>query len=246
MQTSKLNLFLLFFIPLVISGLQTKKKSTEKPSIKADAVFKQKDYYNSLELYHSMLLTKGSSINPSTYLKLAFIHEKMNNVPEALYYLSKYNEKNPSSKASDKIATLAEINNLRGYKQTDLVLIYQYFKQFYILIIAFFLLIASFISVVLISKYFKNEPIQRRYKITLFLYIVILFLVVNFPFNNNFLIVKKKEARLRDEPSAAGAISEIVYGGEKFNYIGKKDIWLRIYLNNSFYYIKRDDVWILN
>jgi len=92
----------------------------------ADSLFAIARYQESYLLYKKNF-TDDEKNNESLLLKLAFLSEKTNNYTECLYYLNKLALTKPSRRLFEKMAKLAEEQNLSGYEFDD----YNYFIIFY-------------------------------------------------------------------------------------------------------------------
>ncbi|HET9052993.1 MAG TPA: SH3 domain-containing protein, partial [Cyclobacteriaceae bacterium] len=77
-----LSLFLLLF-PLALSA------QSNNPLLgRADSLFQQKRYIQSLELYQKLF--EGHRYTPAMLLRMAYVEEGLNNIARAAYYLNLY------------------------------------------------------------------------------------------------------------------------------------------------------------
>ena len=79
----------------------------------ADSLFQAKRYTQSLEHYEEILRQRQYS--PAMLLKMAYIHEGLNNIGSAMYYLNLYYIATADETVVDKMDELATKFDLEGY-----------------------------------------------------------------------------------------------------------------------------------
>lgn len=211
---------------------------------KIQFLLKNKDYRNAIKLYQKIIAQK-IPLNNNSYLQLAFLNEKENKIPETLYYLNLYYQKNPSEKILLKIINLANKQNYQGYETNDFYLIFIFLKKYSHFLFLFLVLIGVYAVSTIFFNSKKGNNIKLRHIVSLLFYLIgclaIYFLANQFKQG----IVKQAHVNVRDNPSAAANIESELIMGQKLNIIGSDDVWQRIFLDKEIKYVHQSNLWIL-
>ncbi|TDE15674.1 SH3 domain-containing protein [Dyadobacter psychrotolerans] len=208
----------------------------------ADSLFAMAKYAEA-EILYKKNFTEDEKNNQNLLLKLAFLSEKTNNVTNCLFYLSKLALVSPSRRLFEKMDNLAAEQNLSGYEFDD----YNYFIIFYRrygdYIPILLLTLGAYIVFIMILKTRRKEPILQIHKVSTVVYLVILLGMINVPSLYKTGIIMNDNTFLREEPSSASGVIEIVRKGHKITLFGSVDHWDRVIWNNKIVYIRKNDIW---
>ena len=210
----------------------------------ADSLFAMAKYTEA-ELLYKKNYKEDEKNNQFLLLKLAFLAEKSNNYTDCLYYLNKLALINPSRRLFEKMDNLAAQQNLTGYEFDD----YNYFIIFYRrygdYIPILLLTLGAYIVFVMVLKTRRKEPILQFHKISTMIYLVVLLGIVNIPSLYKTGIIINDNTFLREEPSSAAGVVEMVRKGHKLTIFGSVDHWDRVIWNNRIVYIRQSDLWTI-
>ena len=236
---------IIFF--LFVTLCLTQKSNSQYVNLKvADSLFRTANFEEAIKIFEKQIAISNSNVSLPVIIKLAMMHEKKNNFPKVLYYLTVLYNRQPEQATLNKITEIATKHNLSGYQEEDLSFIFFLFRKYSLYFFSFLLVVAIYSYYVLINKKQKKLLIRSRHKWTLVLYLIALLALLNLPDTYKVAIVGKKQAFLRDAPSSAAPIAEKITEGNKLSIVGQKDQWLHIWWNNKLFYIKQIDVWIVN
>ncbi|GAA4409579.1 hypothetical protein GCM10023187_33140 [Nibrella viscosa] len=196
-------------------------------------------------LLYEQALADGNPATDAMLLKLAYAYEQKGDVPRLLYYLQVYFDRHPDEQVLRRMSDIARINGLTGYETDDLNYFYLFYKQYGLYLQLLMLLLGLYVFLVLITKMFKKETIMQRHKWVVLFYLIGLLLFVNLPEGYQSGVTSHDRVFLRNEPSGAAPVADVIGRGHKVNILGSKDIWLRIFWNNQLYYIRKDNIWVI-
>jgi len=239
------NKYLLFWIAIsTISGSGAAVAGDLNNLKAADSLFAMAKYAEA-ELIYKKNYTEDEKNNQYLLLKLAFLAEKSNNYTDCLYYLSKLALINPSRRLFEKMDNLAVQQNLSGYEFDD----YNYFIIFYRrygdYIPILLLTLGAYIVFIMVLKTRRKEPILQFHKVSTIIYLIVLLGIVNIPSLYKTGIIVNDNTFLRDEPSSASSVVEMVRKGHKLTIFGSVDHWDRVIWNNRIVYIRKSDLWTI-
>lgn len=210
----------------------------------ADSLFAMAKYTEAESIYKKNY-KKDEKNNQYLLLKLAFLAEKTNNYTECLYYLSKLALITPSRRLFEKMDNLAVQQNLSGYEFDD----YNYFIIFYRrygdYIPILLLTLGAYIVFIMVLKTRRKEPILQFHKVSTIVYLVLLLGIVNVPSLYKTGIIVNDNTFLREEPSSASGVVELVRKGHKVTIFGSVDHWDRVLWNSRIVYIRKSDLWTI-
>lgn len=208
----------------------------------ADSLFAIARYQESYLLYKKNF-SDDEKNNESLLLKLAFLSEKTNNYTECLYYLNKLALTKPSRRLFEKMAKLAEEQNLSGYEFDD----YNYFIIFYRrygdYIPILLLTLGAYIVGIMILKVQRGEAILQIHKVSIVGYLLVILAVLNIPSLYKTCIIVNENTFLRDEPSSASAVVQRIGKGHRLTIVGSVDHWDRVIWENRIVYVRKSDLW---
>lgn len=210
---------------------------------KADSLFQQKRYTQSLEFYES-IFDKGQ-YTPAMLLKMAYIEEGLGNVSNTLYYLSVYHERTQDDRVLVKINELAGKHRLSGYEPTDLERFLSFYQQYRYYVTGVLLTSLLFMLALLAYNRRKDKQITSAF-ISLVLISVLLAVQINFEPEYRTAVVTNPVTYAMTGPSAGASVVKILDDGHRLHVRGKKDVWYRIDLNGQHAYVRRDNLRIVN
>lgn len=239
-----LKKILIFIILLFAIGLQNSTAQVENVGLNAaDRAFEQKKYSEAIELYENILTTK-KQYSESMLLKMAFIKEKANDIPAALYYLHTYYNRNTDEKVLQKIIDIAENNKYKGHKPSDIQYLFFIFHQYTLIIISLILLLTVGSGTFLFMRHQKGLDILFP---TILLAFVALFFLYLYDFGMPAAsaIIKTNKAIAMDSPSAGASQVNMIEKGTCVQILAKEDIWFKILYEDKTMYLRENNMWII-
>ena len=207
----------------------------------ADSLFAVRQYTQALQIYEAIFETAEMQ-SPSMLLKMAYIHEGLNKIPDAMYYLNLYYLDTNDEATLQKMNQLAGKNGLRGYDIGGYEVIVRYYHVFFDQIImavaALSLLFLIWLGYFrLIKKKFSINP-----AIGLMVSCGILFYLINFGQTSNLGIIESSNSYLMSGPSSSSDVIEIVDAGHRVKIIDHNDVWLKIKWDGKTAYTKEKNI----
>jgi len=227
----------IFFAVVLIFLFSSNTHSQNYHLAKADSLFQQKRYTQSLELYQAIFAQKHYS--PAMLFKMAYIEEGLGNVARSLYYLNLYYLASRDESVVTKISEVATKNGLQGYEFGDAERILGQYKEHHTVITgALASLVIFFLSLMIYQRSKKIIPIGSW--IALLVVVGILLVHTNIQVDNTAAIIAKPGTYVMSGPSAGASVALILDEGNRVKIYGRTDIWIKVRLNNQDYYIKED------
>jgi hypothetical protein len=201
----------------------------------ADSLFERKHFTQSLELYEGILQQRH--FTPAMLLKMAYIHEGLNDPGKSLYYLNLYYLATKDALTLEKMEQLAKKHNLTGYEESDLGRARSFFNDQFttIALLLSALLFLSF-SMAVYSKRKKQRPIPQLALLIFFAIILTIHLELNkLPVTG---IISQPDTYLMSGPSAGATIVTVLQPGHRVEITGKEDVWTQINFKGTPVYVK--------
>jgi len=211
---------------------------------RADSLFAAGRQTEAAQLYERAL-AGGQSPTDGMLLKLASAYEKQNNVPRLLYYLQLYSDQHPDDAVLRKMSEVAQTENLSGYEIDDLNYFYLFYRKYNLYVFLFLFLPAGYGFVMVWIRKSRKQSTTVRQQGVIVAYLLVLLVFINLPQRVQSGIVKSPRVLLREDPSGAAPVADIVGRGNKVIIFGTKDIYLRVLWHNRIYYVRRDEVWVV-
>lgn len=235
---------LIFFISISFLNSQTSNcQILTSSTLEADKLFEQREYSKALEKYQE-LLSQGKYTS-QMLMKMAYIQEGFENIPQAMYYLSLLNKLAPNESTLQKMESVAEKYSLEGYNVSDeayfIFLIRKYKSEAVITL--------SLIGILGFALLFWLQ--QRRYSlgfpsVLLGLYCLVIFWMVNLQQNTSKAIVIEGGAFIMDAPSAGANLISTLKAGHRLPIIGQNDIWYEIEWQGKTAFIRNSNVQMID
>lgn len=232
-------------IPVVILqviSMTSAAQSLRYHLAKADSLYQQKRYTQSLELYQSIFAQK--QYTPAMFLKMAFIEEGLGHVAPALYYLNLYAIATRDDHVLAKITDVATKNGLSGYEVTDADrVLTNYYEHHQQISLALGALALFFVSLMTYLRSHEKKP--AGVWTALLIVVVLLFLHTNFSWGTTSAIIAQPNSYMMNGPSAGASVVRILDDGHRVEVLGEKDVWVKIRFNNREGFIKKDNLYRL-
>lgn len=226
----KLSLFLLFF-PLMLSA-----QSNNPLLVRADSLFTQKRYIQSLELYQKLF--EDHRYTPAMLLRMAYVEEGLNNVSRSAYYLNLYYLATQDEDALVKLEELAIKNRLEGYVTDEIDGLRSFYLTHQELITYVLLGIAILALAIALTQRLamKNKPVGEF--VTLCIITALFILHISQQTMGAKAIIAKDNTYMMNGPSAGASVLAIVRDGHRVEVMGTKDVWTKVRLGESEGYIR--------
>lgn len=221
---------------LLLLAITAHAQSNNPMLVRADSLFSQKRYIQSLELYQKLF--ESHRYTPAMLLRMAYVEEGLNNVSRAAYYLNLYYLATQDQDVLKKLEELATKNRLEGYATGDA----DRFVSFYLThrnrITAGLLGLALLVFVVAVVQRlrFRNRPVGEF--IVLAVVTTLFVLHVSREALWEKAIISKSNTYLMNGPSAGASVMAIVRDGHRVEVLGTKDVWTKVKLGESEGYVR--------
>lgn len=204
----------------------------------ADSLFQAKRYTQSLEHYEEIL--RQHQYTPAMLLKMAYIHEGLNHIGQAIYYLNLYYIATQDKSVLVKMDELATKYDLEGYELTDSDRFWSFYHKYHlhisIVLAAFIILVFSILYHARVRRH--ERPIGAF--ITLAVLAALLFVHQQFGRRQMKAVVSDPSTYLMAGPSAGASVIDIVGDGHRVEVIGKTDVWMKIRWEDRIAYVRED------
>ncbi len=236
---NKVSFFFIIFISTLsyLPDLQ----AVDKQILLADNLFAQGNYTEALAIYEHFFEKKQQS-SPQILLKMAFIHEGLEQYAEALYYLSLHYRQNPSFESLSHMEALARKESFKGYEYSEIdffrAFYHRYFEEISIGLFLFGLL--SFL--LLLYAHGRAWKVPRYYAVLLLFFLSISFILIVFTKQPPRAIIYKDQSYLLTAPSAAADVARIINKGHKIKILGKQDVWYKFNWSGQIVYIHQENL----
>jgi hypothetical protein len=202
----------------------------------ADSLFQAKRYTQSLAHYEEILAQR--QYTPAMLLKMAYIHEGLNQTGQAIYYLNLYHLVTGDEAVAAKMNDLARKYNLEGYQTSGSDRFYAYYRDNRLNIslalaaISLFFLSLMFLTRVRLHK----RPLASGVGLLVCLIGLATHLFLFQPPAK--AVIASETTYLMTGPSAGAGVIDIVGNGHRVEIVGKEDIWLKVRWANRTAYVK--------
>ncbi len=204
----------------------------------ADSLFQAKRYTQSLEHYEEILRQKYYT--PAMLLKMAYIHEGLDQPGTAMYYLNLYHLATNDDEVLPKIEEVARKSNLQGYETTDQYRVLAFYHKHHVEIsIAIAALMVFFVALAYDTRMRRHKrPLGAAITVSALALILVAHL---FPgANRTTAIIAGNTTFIMDGPSAGASVVDIVGDGHRVQVLGKRDVWVKILWDDNVAYVKEN------
>lgn len=218
-----------FFLILFLFSMGTvRANQVEQLLQRADSLFVSAKYTQALELYEQVLID-FSSFSPAMLLKMAYIHEGLEEPYESLFYLEQYYKFSKDPAAILKIGEMANKLDLRGYETTDAGIALRLYDRYYKQLAGIALAMGVFLFSVLGFRFRKFGERPVPVWIGMIVFLLVSFLAINRVGLREYGMLTGQETILiMSGPSSGSDLLEEVNMGHKVAILGKEETWTRI------------------
>lgn len=238
-----MQIYCSIIVAFLVFSTQLSANAEDQILMDADSLFAEKKYTQALQLYDS-LLTMGYT-SPQMTLKMAFIHEGLDHIPETMFFLNQYHAQSYDENALNKMEKLAETYNLTGYNVNDESLLLNILLKNRILLMQISGFSALALLMLSLILFIRKKPAGPTSSLTLVL--TILFML----FFNSQLLSSKEGVAMQNSfmmraPSAASGIVRTIPQATKIHILKENNVWCKIAIADTVGYIRRHQVRIIN
>ena len=243
MQTLRRNLFYILLIFISIISQDTKGQNNYILIDKADSLFSKKKFIQSNQHYDDLFYKQGQ-YTPRMLLKMAYINEGLGEYAKSLYFLNLYNTIHPSKQVLEKMESIADEYQLKGYEYDDTeYFLLQYYKNYTKIILV--LLSIGFMAFVYVVLKRKNSRTVKIRAVLVMVYLVGVFYLLEAHLFKKGVVINT-HAILLDAPSAGGNFITAIPEGNRLKIVDKQDIWYKVKWNEKYAFIRETNVAVLN
>ncbi|WP_255478544.1 SH3 domain-containing protein [Rufibacter sp. XAAS-G3-1] len=210
----------------------------------ADSLFNQHSYTQALRIYEQ-LLSQKRIYSPQMLLKMAYIHEGLQQYTQSMHYLQLFYSKHPSRSVLRKMEEVGLQQHLSGYEYTDWNFFKTQFYKYYTQILELLLVGAAVSLTLLLMRWSKHKTISTQAKAGFLIYLGFLFYFANYLNLDQQGIIQNSNVPIMTAPSAGAGLVATVGTGHKVNILGEQDIWYRIEWNDQTAYIRKNNLLLL-
>lgn len=218
---------LLMTFGLIVAFPSIYGQNTTNDLEKADSLFKERRYTQSLEIYES-IYDDSERATPAMLLKMAYSQEAMGNLSNALVYLHDYYRITSDKAVLKKMSDLAQVNGLEGYDSNDFQRFVKSIQDYKLIIIAVLLALCLLILSMIFRKISKHQEKSPGLAVGFMLVLALTIFFVNFSDQPQKGIVTSTNSYIMSGPSAAAELIEVIGQGHKVEILDKNDIWYQI------------------
>ncbi|MCP4520193.1 MAG: hypothetical protein GY827_00585 [Cytophagales bacterium] len=209
---------------------------------KADSLFSERKYTEAFEAYEDIFI-REQTYTPQMLLKMSFIKEGLGNYSKALYYLSILQQKQPSPNLQEKINTLANKQNLRGYGNQEEQFVRSFLTK-HNSIVTYGLFGSTALSFFIFSLILllKNKT---NY---VFLVVFVLGMGLSYALNlfiteTKFGIINNSNTYCMSAPSSASTVISLTdNAGDFVKIIDKVDVWYKVEQEGILFFVHQNNI----
>ncbi|WP_017731355.1 SH3 domain-containing protein [Nafulsella turpanensis] len=206
----------------------------------ADSLFAEQKFTEAYKLYEQILAEGKAS--PAMLLRMAYVDESLQRVPQALYHLNLYYQQTADREVLNKIEELAASEKLRGYEYSDEEylrnLLYQNRQS-----IALGLMVISglvFLALVYVKFRLRQRPMGLGFLLLVALGGLAYF--VSIPLTKKQAIVMEDFVPLMSGPSAGSSLVQMIGRGHRLEVLNKQDVWYKVQWGEQVLFVKETAV----
>lgn len=240
MQSGGLNFIVaILLLNLGTSSLSYAQVSSHRLRV-ADSLFQAKRYTQSLEHYEEIL--RQNQYSPAMLLKMAYVHEGLNQMGSTMYYLNLYQLATDDQSVASKIDEVAKKFNLQGYEVSDSDRFWSFYLDYHLWIS---LSLAALAILALAAMYYTRNRLHKRpvgAAVAAAAVCALLFIHQQYVSSRSRAIIAGPSTYVMDGPSAGASVIDVVSDGHRVEIVGKTDVWLKIRWNNEVAFVKSNTV----
>ncbi len=240
MQSGGLNfIIVIFFLNLGTSSFSHAQVSSHRLYV-ADSLFLAKRYTQSLEHYEEIL--RQNQYSPAMLLKMAYVHEGLNQMGSAMYYLNLYQLATDDRSVVAKMDEMATKFDLQGYDSSDFDRFWSFYLDYHAWIS---LSLAALAVLALAAMYYARNRLHQRpigSAVAAAAICALLFMHQLYGSSRSRAIIAGPTTYVMDGPSAGASVIDVVGDGHRVEILGRKDVWLKIRWEDNVAFIKSNAV----
>jgi len=241
LQTLRFKIFIFFFATSFFIGNEAIGQKSEDTLDFADSLFAMQKYTQSYRLYDS-LFTYQKLSSPQMLLKMSYIKEGLGDYTLALFHLNEYYIQTSDERALEKMESLANEFNLRGYNYGESDFVISVYHEYYDQIV----LSISFISIIffggLLYQKFKLKVRPVSNFVFLSISLIALVIVINTGMGYKEAIVTHPNTYIMSSPSSSSEVLAVISKGNKMPIKKSQDVWLKTEWEDQEAFVKRKNV----
>ena len=241
----RLHKFVFFLFALfhcaAISAQEAPELSIEERLARADSLYEQRQYTESLTHYQE-IFSEHQLTSPAILMKMAFIQESRGEYSEALYYLNEYYQLTADERAVRKIQQLSEEYGLQGYEYTDYDLFYRYFRE-YRRWITYGLAAVTMLVLIYTALVARQQPGKPYgWGVACLVLIGFLFVMTNYSLKAEQAIIMDDYTYIMTAPSPGADVKDISKKGHRVTVNGQEDVWTKIEWNGEPAFVRQTNL----
>jgi tetratricopeptide (TPR) repeat protein len=243
MQKIIQNIFLLFFVNVILTGVAIAQNAAVELLARADSLYEQSKYKEAYIIY-KQILEQHQSYSEQMLAKAAFIVEGTENYDEALYYLNLLYARRYNEALYNKIIDLAARYELPGYTTTDEEFLIYLLRSYMPFWGSLLIILTGLVMWYIIRRYRK----QKTFAAIALLWIVtsggIIYAMQTF-LTQQKAIIRSEKAFIMSAPAAGAELIFTVQRGHCFKVSDSRDIWCQVQWNDKTGYVRRNNLWMI-
>lgn len=243
MQKIIRNIFLIFFVSPVFSGISLGQNTPDKLLSHADSLYAQ-GKYKEAGIAYRQVLEQHRSYSPQMLAKAAFIAEGTNNYDEALYYLSLLYTRQHSEALYNKITDLAARYELPGYAVADEEFLVLALRRYIYLWGSLLMLMAGLLTWYIFRRYRRKKTFGAVAIVWAIAAASVIYAIQTF-LHPQKAIIRSEKAFIMSAPAAGAELMFTAQRGHCFRVTDSRDIWCRVQWNDKTGYVRRNNLWMI-
>ena len=240
MQSRYPIIFFCFFLILACTAKDSFGQAVNEALGKADALFTQKKYTESLNHYEQVL-AEGMA-TPQMLLKMAYIKEGLEEYPDALYYLTEYYNLTHNRQVLTKINEIAAKQGLLGYELTDADFVKSWYQLHSGTIFIVLMTILFLLFLLQAYKVWKGREFSSATATWQVVFAIILVAGINYPVEKQEAIISEPSTYLMKGPSAGAPLQEMISNGHKVKVLDEGEVWTKIEWRDTEVYVRSSSI----
>jgi hypothetical protein len=230
--------FLKIICASVMIFCASNSKAQNEKILRADSLFKAKQYTQSFEVYQSVFNEKKYS--PAMLLKMAYINEGLGKIGATLYFLKLYQLATDDDQSLKKAEELASKYKLAGYETNDANRLMNLVSKNMIFIQLALTIVLFVLGVIIFIQRKKNQNAWGAVA-------ALVLVAAGLFYSNNFegpssVVASNHKTYLMTGPSAGSAVAGIIDEGTLLQSSSQEDVWIKVKWLDKDLYVKENAV----
>lgn len=243
MQNIIRNIFLLFFIGPIFSGVTLAQNTANQLLSRADSLYAQGKYKEAGIVYRQVL-EQHRNYSAQMLAKAAFIAEGTDNYDEALYYLNLLYARQHHEALYNKITDLAARYELSGYVVADEEFLIYTLRGYIPLWGSLLVIIAGLLMWYIFRRYRKKKTFWAIAVAWVIIAGGMIYAMQTFLIWPK-AIIRSEKAFIMSAPAAGAELIFTAQRGHCFRVTESRDIWCRVQWDDKTGYVRRNNLWMI-